>query len=129
MICEPMDANGKVKVILLDFGHALEANMVDIRYLLEKFSRDPIKCVRGGLAGVEPISNGKWSPEAEQMFVSLISGNTLHGTLVSYDVEESSYLLELSERLTAEFSINKQLVNAKMARQVNSDKYPYAILL
>lgn len=130
IIWDSPDTNGQVKIILADFGNPIQTEMRNIRYLLDKFTRDPQKCVRGSLAGVKPFRNEKWSNESLQKFFSMACGKSVQGTLVAYNAEQDSYILEISEKLTSPLSIGEQLITAKMAQPVFVEKpYPYAILL
>lgn len=130
VICESADHNGRVKVILCDFGVPMLFDINNIRYLLEKFTREPIKVVRGALAGIRPFNNVKWTREAEEKFISLACEKSIQGTLVAHKAEHDTYMLELCEKLTSSLTISEQLIGAKMAQPIfMGQTYPYAILL
>lgn len=128
VICDQV-GQGNVNVILSDFACPIQVNLKDIRYLLEKFFLEPVKCVRGGLA-VRPFNNIKWTSEAASMFSSMACGKSIQATLLFYNADEDKYSLEMVERLTSSMTISEALISVSAAQPVFVGKSPlYAILL
>lgn len=130
VINKPNDS-GVVQLFLLDFGTQNVSHISNIRYLLKRFSRIPIKSLRGSIVGIMPKDNKtEWTFEARMAFLQLVRNKRLFATIRYHIKENNVYELEIWERLSSSESVSEVLIHQGLGDiEPISESFPYAIPL
>ncbi|KAH8368127.1 hypothetical protein KR084_007485 [Drosophila pseudotakahashii] len=113
LITPPKDAD-RVSIYYVDYASAAEISPNDLRFLPDWFTDVPALAARGTLSHIYPLDL-HWPPDSTQLFKRSVVNRQLHGHVVEMDAEAGILFLRVSQNKDFNPSINKKLVNAKLA--------------
>lgn len=120
-----------VRLFFIDFGTSDAVHASNLRYLVKFFGEDPVKALRGSLAGVCP-KNGEdsWTPTTRQVFFDSVANKKLFATIRSYREDDETYEVELSEKIANWPGIGEQMFRRGFAdREEIKSNFQYAVPL
>ncbi|XP_043949033.2 uncharacterized protein LOC108032057 [Drosophila biarmipes] len=113
LITPPKDAD-RVSIYYVDYASAAEVSPNDLKFLPEWFAETPALAFRGTLSHIHPLDI-HWPPDSTQQFRRLVFRRHVHAHVVELDVEEGILFMQLSQNKEFDPSINRKLVDAKLA--------------
>ena len=129
---EPKRENGMLKVFLLDYGTFERVHYANIRYIIKKFARDPVKALRGYLIGIKPKYNEiNWNYQSKSSFFDAVANKLLYASIRFYRKDNDVYEIELTDKInTTYFDVAKLVIQRGLAdHQELFENYPYALPL
>ncbi|XP_046867599.1 uncharacterized protein LOC6652792 isoform X2 [Drosophila willistoni] len=103
-----------------DYGSEAEVSRTNLRFLPQMYTELSSLAVRGCLSHVHPLGP-HWPMNCIKKFRHSLLNKQLYGHIVEFDHEESIAFMRISQNENMSPSINKQMVEAKLAGE--SDHY------
>lgn len=100
-IAEAPKSNEAVFVFLVDVGIRVLIPTNDVRYLLKSFAKEPVKAIRGMLAGVRPKYGHDWTESIRMFFFKIVAEKKLHASIRFHHEDEDVHELELSQYVSS----------------------------
>ncbi|XP_070075452.1 uncharacterized protein [Drosophila takahashii] len=113
LVTPPKDADW-VSIYYVDYASAAEMSPNDLRFLPDWFTDMPALAARGTLSHIHPLGL-HWPPDSTRLFRRSVLNRQLHAHVVEMDAEAGILFLRVSQNKDFDPSINKKLVNAKLA--------------